>query len=172
MSLKYLGSEFDIHGGGLDLRFPHHENELAQSRAAGHGFARYWMHNAFVTMAGEKMSKSLGNGTVVTEVTQQYPARAVRLYLAAPHYRSAVEFSPTSLDEASAQLERIDSFLERAGASGEFVFDFSQLPTAFVEAMDDDLGTPAAVAVIFEAVRQGNRYLVLKLRNLWNVQTS
>jgi len=159
MSLKYLGAEFDIHGGGLDLRFPHHENELAQSRAAGYGFARYWMHNAFVTMAGEKMSKSLGNGTVVTEVTQQYPARAVRLYLAAPHYRSAVEFSPTSLDEASAQLERIDSFLERAGASGEFVFDFSQLPTAFVEAMDDDLGTPAAVAVIFEAVRQGNRYL-------------
>ncbi|NLA29816.1 MAG: cysteine--tRNA ligase [Propionibacterium sp.] len=159
MSLKYLGSEFDIHGGGLDLRFPHHENELAQSRAAGHGFARYWMHNAFVTMAGEKMSKSLGNGAVVTEVTKQYPARAVRLYLTQPHYRSAVEFSPKSLAEATAQLERIDSFLARAGASGEFAFDFAQLPTAFVEAMDDDLGTPAAVAVIFDTVRQGNRDL-------------
>ncbi|WP_341728328.1 cysteine--tRNA ligase [Brooklawnia sp.] len=159
MSLKYLGSEFDIHGGGLDLRFPHHENELAQSRAAGHGFARYWMHNAFVTMAGEKMSKSLGNGTVVTEVTQQYPARAVRLYLAQPHYRSAVEFSPTSLAEATSQLERIDSFLTRAGATGRFAFEFAQLPAAFVEAMDDDLGTPAAVAVVFDTVRQGNRDL-------------
>lgn len=159
MSLKYLGSEFDIHGGGLDLRFPHHENELAQSRAAGHGFAKYWMHNAFVTMAGEKMSKSLGNGTVVTEVTREYPARAVRLYLAQPHYRSAVEFSPTSLAEATSQLERIDSFLTRAGATGEFTFTFSQLPQAFVEAMDDDLGTPAAVAVIFDTVRQGNRHL-------------
>lgn len=159
MSLKYLGSEFDIHGGGLDLRFPHHENELAQSRAAGHGFAKYWMHNAFVTMAGEKMSKSLGNGTVVTEVTKQYPARAVRLYLSAPHYRSAIEYSPTSLTESTAQLERIDSFLSRAGASGQLVFDFADLPTAFVAAMDDDLGTPAAVAVLFETIKQGNRAL-------------
>ncbi len=159
MSLKYLGSEFDIHGGGLDLRFPHHENELAQSRAAGHGFAKYWMHNAFVTMAGEKMSKSLGNGTVVTEVTQQYPARAVRLYLLGPHYRSAIEFSPTSLAEATAQLDRIDSFLGRAGASGQVEFELAQLPAAFVEAMDDDLGTPAAVAVLFDTIKQGNRAL-------------
>ncbi len=159
MSLKYLGSEFDIHGGGLDLRFPHHENELAQSRAAGHGFAKYWMHNAFVTMAGEKMSKSLGNGTVVTEVTQQYPARAVRLYLLGPHYRSAIEFSPTSLAEATAQLDRIDSFLGRAGASGQVDFELAQLPGDFVEAMDDDLGTPAAVAVLFDTIKQGNRAL-------------
>ena len=159
MSLKYLGSEFDIHGGGLDLRFPHHENELAQSRAAGHGFAKYWMHNAFVTMAGEKMSKSLGNGTIVTEVTQQYPARAVRLYLSAPHYRSAIEYSPTSLTESSAQLERIDSFLARAGASGVVEFDFADLPAGFVAAMDDDLGTPAAVAVLFETIKLGNRAL-------------
>ncbi len=157
MSLKYLGSQFDIHGGGLDLRFPHHENELAQSRAAGHGFAKYWMHNAFVTMAGEKMSKSLGNSALVSEVTRQYAPRAVRLYLVAPHYRSPIEFSPTSLTEASAQLDRIDSFLERAGAAGELQFDPAQLPAEFVTAMDDDLGTPAAVAVIFDAVKQGNR---------------
>jgi len=157
MSLKYLGSEFDIHGGGLDLRFPHHENELAQSRAAGHGFAKYWMHNAFVTMAGEKMSKSLGNSALVGEVTRQYEPRAVRLYLVAPHYRSAIEFSPTSLTEASAQLARIDSFLERAGASGPVEFDLAKLPIEFVAAMDDDLGTPAGVAVIFDIVKQGNR---------------
>ncbi len=162
MSLKYLGSAFDIHGGGLDLRFPHHENELAQSRAAGHDFAKYWMHNAFVTMAGEKMSKSLGNSALVSEVTSQYPARAVRLYLSAPHYRSAIEFSPTSLAEATAQLDRIDSFLDRAGASGQVEFDFTDLPTSFVEAMDDDLGTPAAVAAIFDSVKQGNRALDAK----------
>ncbi|GAA2179913.1 cysteine--tRNA ligase [Brooklawnia cerclae] len=159
MSLKYLGDEFDIHGGGLDLRFPHHENELAQSRAAGHGFARYWMHNAFVTMAGEKMSKSLGNGTIVTEVTKQYAPRAVRLYLAVPHYRSAIEFSDDSLSEASAQLARIDSFLERAGASGRVGFDFGDLPEAFVQAMDDDLGTPQAMAAVFDTVKAGNRAL-------------
>ncbi|MGI5950762.1 MAG: cysteine--tRNA ligase [Brooklawnia sp.] len=159
MSLKYLGSAFDIHGGGLDLRFPHHENELAQSRAAGHDFATYWMHNAFVTMAGEKMSKSLGNSALVSEVTRQYPPRAIRLYLTAPHYRSAIEFSSTSLEEATAQLERIDSFLERAGAQGPVDLDIAQLPQAFVAALDDDLGTPAAIAAIFEGVRQGNRAL-------------
>ncbi|EPH07271.1 cysteine-tRNA ligase [Propionibacterium sp. oral taxon 192 str. F0372] len=159
MSLKYLGESFDIHGGGLDLRFPHHENELAQSRAAGYGFATYWMHNAFVTMAGEKMSKSLGNSTAVTEITKQHPARAVRLYLAQPHYRSAIEYSPTSLVEATAQLERIDSFLERAGATDAVDFRFEDLPDTFVTAMDDDLGTPAAVAVIFDHVKQGNRAL-------------
>lgn len=159
MSLKYLGSAFDIHGGGLDLRFPHHENELAQSRAAGHDFAKYWMHNAFVTMAGEKMSKSLGNGTVVTEVTREHPPRAVRLYLAAPHYRSAIEYSPHSLTESTAQLQRIDSFLARAGANGPVDFRFADLPEAFAAAMDDDLSTPAAVAVIFETVKQGNRAL-------------
>lgn len=159
MSLKYLGSRFDIHGGGLDLRFPHHENELAQSRAAGHGFARHWMHNAFVTMAGEKMSKSLGNGTMVTEVTRQYPARAVRLYLAAPHYRSAIEYSPGSLAEATAQLARIDSFLNRAGAVPAAEPAVADLPAEFAAAMDDDLGTPTAVAVLFDTIRVGNRAL-------------
>ncbi|MFT8394857.1 cysteine--tRNA ligase [Propionibacterium sp.] len=157
MSLKYLGEQFDIHGGGMDLRFPHHENEQAQSRAAGYGFAHYWMHNAFVTMAGEKMSKSLGNGTVVTDITKQYPPRAVRLYLAQPHYRSTIEYSPTSLVEASAQLARIDAFLERGEVSGPVDFHFEDLPEAFVTAMDNDLGTPTAVAVLFDTIKAGNK---------------
>jgi cysteinyl-tRNA synthetase len=154
MAGKYLGDEFDIHGGGIDLRFPHHENELAQSTAAGQRFARFWMHNAWVTAAGEKMSKSLGNGALVSEVTKLYPPRAVRFYLAQPHYRSAIEFSDTSLTEAAAALQRIDNFVARAtevvGASAP------QLPPAFTAAMNDDLGTPAAVAVLYHAVREGN----------------
>ncbi len=155
MAGKYLGDEFDIHGGGIDLRFPHHENELAQSTAAGQKFAHYWMHNAWVTAAGEKMSKSLGNGALVSEVTQTYPARAVRFYLAQPHYRSAIEFSDDSLAEATAALARIDGFVERAGElvpqAGE-----AELPEAFAAAMDDDLSTPAAVAVLYDEVRLGN----------------
>ncbi|MFT4165383.1 MAG: cysteine--tRNA ligase [Microlunatus sp.] len=158
MAGKYLGDEFDIHGGGLDLRFPHHENELAQSTAAGQRFARYWMHNAWVTAAGEKMSKSLGNGALVSEVVERYPARAVRFYLAQPHYRSSIEFSDTSLDEATAALGRIDSFVDRAvevvGARPDGV-----VPEAFAAAMDDDLGTPGAVAVLYQAVRDGNTAL-------------
>lgn len=157
MSLKYLGESFDIHGGGIDLRFPHHENELAQSRAAGYEFAHYWMHNAFVTMAGEKMSKSLGNGATVSEVTRQYPARAVRLYLAQPHYRSTIEYSDSSLTEASAQLDRIDSFLNRAQISAPVDFRLADLPAAFVEAMDNDLGTPTAFAVLYDTIKAGNR---------------
>ncbi|MDR0836627.1 MAG: cysteine--tRNA ligase [Propionibacteriaceae bacterium] len=166
MALKYLGAAFDIHGGGLDLRFPHHENELAQSRAAGHPFATYWMHNAFVTTGADKMSKSLGNTTTVGDVTAKYPARAVRLFLVAPHYRSLVELSMgegedgyDSLVETAAQLKRIDSFLDRAGATGPVEFDFADLPAEFVAAMDDDLGTPAAVAAIFDAVKAGNKAL-------------
>ena len=154
MAGKYLGDEFDIHGGGIDLRFPHHENELAQSTAAGKPFARYWMHNAWVTAAGEKMSKSLGNGALVSEVTKRYPPRAVRFYLAAPHYRSAIEFSDDSLAEATAALARIDSFVGRAvDAVGDAP---DTVPDKFVEAMNDDLGTPAAVAVLYAAVRDGN----------------
>ncbi|MFZ2623990.1 MAG: cysteine--tRNA ligase [Propionibacterium sp.] len=157
MSLKYLGERFDIHGGGMDLRFPHHENEQAQSRAAGYGFAQHWMHNAFVTMAGEKMSKSLGNGTIVTEVTRKYPPRAVRLYLAQPHYRSTIEYSSNSLVEATAQLERIDSLLARAKVSGPVDFHFEDLPEGFVTAMDNDLGTPTAVAVLYDTIKTGNK---------------
>ncbi len=154
MAGKYLGDQFDIHGGGLDLRFPHHENELAQSNAAGQPFAKYWMHNAWLTAAGEKMSKSLGNGALVSEVTAQYPPRAVRFYLAAPHYRSHVEYSEDSLAEATATLARIDSFLGRAAELGDI--PVLPVPDAFAAAMDDDLGTPGAVATLFSAIRDGN----------------
>ena len=158
MAIKYLGPAFDIHGGGLDLRFPHHENELAQARAAGYPFAKYWMHNAFVTMAGEKMSKSLGNGAIVTQVTAQFPPRAVRLYLAAPHYRSKIDLSEQALNEATAQLARIDAYLTRAGAlATPTPFDPADLPTGFTTAMDDDLATPAAFAVLFDTIRAGHK---------------
>lgn len=157
MAGKYLGAEFDIHGGGLDLRFPHHENELAQSAAAGRPFARFWMHNALVTTAGEKMSKSMGNGALVSEVTKTYPARAVRLYLAAPHYRSIIEFSPDSLAEATASLTRIDTFLDRAEEVLGDERPTADVPEAFRTAMDDDLGTPAAMATLYQAIREGNQ---------------
>ncbi|MDU3727012.1 MAG: cysteine--tRNA ligase [Cutibacterium avidum] len=164
MSGKYLGDAFDIHGGGIDLRFPHHENELAQSAAAGRAFAHYWMHNAWVTMSGEKMSKSLGNTAQVTEVTKTYSPRAVRYFLLAPHYRSMIEFSPSdedtkgSLDEATKAIERIDSFLDRArDLVGEEAAPSKDLPAAFVTAMDDDLGTPQAVAALFSEITEGNK---------------
>jgi cysteinyl-tRNA synthetase len=157
MASKYLGDEFDIHGGGLDLRFPHHENELAQSTAAGQRFARYWMHNALVTTAGEKMSKSLDNSALVSEVIKRFPARAVRLYLLQPHYRSPIEYSDAAIAESVAALARIDNFVERAteqvGARPPEVLD------DFIKAMNDDLGTPAAVAALHNAVKDGNQAL-------------
>lgn len=166
MAGKYLGDVFDIHGGGIDLRFPHHENELAQSAAAGRGFARIWMHNAWVTMAGEKMSKSLGNTALVAEVTKAFDPRAVRFFLLAPHYRSQIEFSPAdestrgSLAESEKGIQRIDAFLAAAKEHG-ITGGSAQGPQweAFAAALDDDLGTPAAVAALFDAVRTGNRAL-------------
>ena len=157
MASKYLGDEFDIHGGGLDLRFPHHENELAQSRAAGQCFARYWMHNALVTTAGEKMSKSLDNSALVSEVIKRFPARAVRLYLVQPHYRSPIEYSDAAIAESVAALGRIDNFVDRA--TEQIGSRPSEVPDEFVNAMNDDLGTPAAVAVLHNAVREGNQAL-------------
>jgi cysteinyl-tRNA synthetase len=154
MASKYLGDEFDIHGGGLDLRFPHHENELAQSRAAGQRFARYWMHNALVTSAGEKMSKSLDNSALVSEVIKRFPARAVRLYLIQPHYRSTIEYSDAAIAESVAALERIDNFVRRA--ADVVGLTAPRVPSEFVAAMNDDLGTPTAVAVLHNAVREGN----------------
>ncbi|MFV0428313.1 MAG: cysteine--tRNA ligase [Arachnia sp.] len=168
MAGKYLGDTFDIHGGGIDLRFPHHENELAQSAAAGRGFARYWVHNAWVTMAGEKMSKSLGNTALVSQVTRSHDPRAVRYFLLAPHYRSTIEFSPDdeasrgSLAEAEKAIERIDSFMrrarQRAGTAEAGAADVPQW-AAFAAAMNDDLGTPGATAALFETVRAGNHAL-------------
>ena len=157
MAGKYLGDEFDIHGGGLDLRFPHHENELAQSRAAGQRFARYWMHNALLTTAGEKMSKSLGNSALVSEVIKRFPARAVRLYLSQPHYRSPIEYSDAAIAESVAALERIDNFVRRAADVVGVVAE--RVPQEFAAAMNDDLGTPAAVAVLHNVVREGNQAL-------------
>ncbi|MBN1091447.1 cysteine--tRNA ligase [Blastococcus sp. TML/M2B] len=158
MAGKYLGEAFDIHGGGLDLRFPHHENEQAQSRAAGDRFAQYWMHNGWVTLGGEKMSKSLGNTALVDEVVRRVRPVELRYYLVAPHYRSTIEFTDAALDEAAAGYRRIESFVKRAaervGADAE-----GQLPPAFTAALDDDLGTPAAIAAVHEAVRQGNTAL-------------
>jgi len=160
MAIKYLGDEFDIHGGGIDLRFPHHENELAQARASGHPFARHWMHNAWVTASGEKMSKSLLNGALVSEVTAQYPPRAVRFYLAVPHYRSSIEYSSESLTEATASLSRIDGFVERAiELVGPVATEYETLPTSFVAAFNEDLGTSTAMADVYEMVRVGNQAL-------------
>ncbi|NPC97365.1 cysteine--tRNA ligase [Nocardioides sp. zg-DK7169] len=156
MAGKYLGTAFDIHGGGMDLRFPHHENELAQSRAAGQQFASYWMHNAWITTAGEKMSKSLGNSLTIPAVLQRFRGIELRYYLVAAHYRSHVEFSFEALEEAASGFRRIEGFLERvpAGEPGA-----TGVPTAFTEAMNEDLGTPAAVATLHDAVREGNRLL-------------
>ena len=160
MAGKYLGKAFDIHGGGVDLRFPHHENEQAQSRAAGHPFATYWMHNAWITTSGEKMSKSLGNSLLVPEVLKRVRAIELRFYIVAAHYRSHVEFSFEALDEAAQGFRRIENFLDRASAAlGGDVPSDDMLSTDFVTAMDDDLGTPAAVAVIYDLVREGNKLL-------------
>lgn len=158
MAGRYLGAAFDVHGGGVDLRFPHHENEQAQSRAAGRPFASYWMHNAWITTAGEKMSKSLGNSLLVPEVLKRVRGIELRFYIVAAHYRSHVEFSFEALDVAAAGFRRIEGFLDRAADAGAVVPGVG-LPEAFVAAMDDDLGTPAAVAVIYESVREGNRLL-------------
>ena len=159
MAGKYLGAAFDIHGGGVDLRFPHHENEQAQSRAAGQAFASYWLHNAWITTSGEKMSKSLGNSLLVPAVLERVRGIELRYYIVAAHYRSHVEFSFEALDEAAAGFRRIEGFLERAaGVLGE-VPEGGMLCADFIAAMDDDLGTPAAVAAIHEMVREGNRLL-------------
>jgi len=154
MAGKYLGPAFDIHGGGVDLRFPHHENEQAQSRAAGRPFASYWMHNAWITTAGEKMSKSLGNSLTIPAVLENVRGIELRFYLVASHYRSHVEFSFEALDEAAVGFRRIESFMERVPAPTA-----PDVPVAFATAMDEDLGTPAAVAVLFDHVREGNRLL-------------
>ncbi|MCL3817626.1 cysteine--tRNA ligase [Aeromicrobium wangtongii] len=158
MAAKYLGREFDIHGGGLDLRFPHHENELAQSRAAGQPFARYWMHNAMLNLAGAKMSKSVGNTLMVSEVVKRVRPIDLRYYLAASHYRSIVEFSEESLAEAATAFQRIEGFVKRAAAlvgAGEV----GDVPEAFAAAMDDDLSVPAAVAVLQGRISDGNSLL-------------
>lgn len=165
MVTKYLGTDFDFHGGGLDLRFPHHENEMAQSQAAGHGFASFWMHNGMVTYQGEKMSKSVGNTVSPAEMLELAPPRVVRYYLGQAQYRSVLDYQPTSLQEATAAVERIDGFIARAvralSVDGALLVGGSaSVPEAFAVAMDDDLNVPQALAVLHDTVRAGNSALV------------
>jgi cysteinyl-tRNA synthetase len=166
MSVKYLGTKFDIHGGGLDLRFPHHENELAQSRAAGHEFANFWLHNGLVNVNGQKMSKSLGNSILVSDVLDDSNALALRYYLGSAQYRSVLDYNEGVLAEAEAALERIRTFLDRAdralsekGLLAKLELDTGALPEKFTSAMNDDLNVPAALAVLHESVREGNASL-------------
>lgn len=185
MSRRYLGSEFDIHGGGLDLRFPHHENELAQSTAAGDPFARYWVHNGLVTVNGQKMSKSLFNFLLAADALDEFDPLVMRYALLAAHYRSSLDISQRGFDEAEAAVDRIRTFLQRVSrtpspfewrAERPEGFDpdaepgpgdepepggpwSDEVPAAFAAAMDDDLGVPQALAVVHEAVRAGNSSL-------------
>ncbi|KAA9107533.1 cysteine--tRNA ligase [Microbacterium rhizomatis] len=158
MSRRYLGPEFDIHGGGLDLRFPHHENELAQSTAAGDPFARYWVHNGLVTVDGQKMSKSLFNFVLADDVLRERDPLVVRYALAAAHYRSSLDVSSKSFDEAEAAIDRVRTFLLRVARGGDYGW-FSHGNADFDAAMDDDLGVPQAIAVIHARVREGNTAL-------------
>ena len=159
MAERYLGAEFDIHGGGLDLRFPHHENEQAQSRAAGDGFARYWLHNGWVTLGGEKMSKSLGNTALVDDVVTRVRPVELRYYLVAPHYRSTIEFTDDALAEAGTAYRRLESFVRRAAERVGADAGNRVLCADFTNALDDDLGTPAAIAAVHDMVREGNTAL-------------
>ncbi|WP_019632796.1 cysteine--tRNA ligase [Actinomadura atramentaria] len=159
MATRYLGPEFDIHGGGMDLIFPHHENEIAQSRAAGDGFARYWLHNGLLTIDGEKMSKSVGNVVLLPDLLELARPVEVRYYLASAHYRSLLDFTPAALGEAVSAYQRIEGFVTRAAevvGAGE---PAAVVPAAFADAMDDDLGVPQALAVVHETVREGNNAL-------------
>jgi cysteinyl-tRNA synthetase len=156
MSRRYLGPEFDIHGGGLDLRFPHHENELAQSTAAGDAFAKYWVHNGLVNVNGQKMSKSLGNSVFGAELLAAAPPVVVRYYLGSAHYRSVLDYVDGALVEAQAAYDRIASFVLRAERAVQGHAGAQVIPDAFAAAMDDDLGVPQALAVLHDTVRAGN----------------
>ena len=163
MAQAYLGDAFDIHGGGLDLVFPHHENEVAQSKAAGQDFANVWLHNAWVTTAGEKMSKSLGNSLVVTEVAKRVRPIELRWYLASAHYRSNLEFSDSALQESAVAFQRIENFVERASAIvGDVELTAPAINSDFATAMNEDLNVPAALAVLHEVVGEGNTLLAKK----------
>ncbi|WP_010203588.1 cysteine--tRNA ligase [Salinibacterium sp. PAMC 21357] len=163
MSRRYLGGAFDIHGGGLDLRFPHHENELAQSTAAGDDFAKHWVHNGMVNVNGQKMSKSLGNSVFARDLLDAARPIVVRYLLGAAHYRSTIDYTDGSLDEAEAAFERLEVFIERAARRlRDTRFDVAntnEVPEEFGEAMDDDLAVPQALAVVHDTIRAGNAAL-------------
>ena len=159
MAKTYLGPEFDIHGGGLELIFPHHENEAAQSHGVGDGFARYWMHSHWVTMAGEKMSKSLGNILSVPAITEHTRPIDLRYYLVSVHYRSSIDYSRAALDDAAKAFDRIEAFLLRVADRVGSV-EIGAVALGFHQAMDDDLAVPRALAVVHEQVRAGNAALM------------
>ncbi|MBA0127836.1 cysteine--tRNA ligase [Haloechinothrix sp. YIM 98757] len=158
MATTYLGNEFDIHGGGIDLIFPHHENERAQSHAAGDPFAQYWLHNAWVTLSGEKMSKSLGNVLAIPALLEKARPAELRYYLVQPHYRSTIEYSDAALSEAAQGYRRIEQFLRRARDRVGRI-EAGAVPAEFAAALDDDLATPQAFAVLHNTVREGNAAL-------------
>jgi len=165
MSLKLLGDGFDIHGGGSDLVFPHHENEIAQAVGAGHEFAHYWLHNGMLNVDGEKMSKSLGNFVTLVDILDQYDARALRLLVLQTQYRRQMEIGEKELSDAEKAIGRLDALARRARAEGlpagaEHLGDV----TPFRDAMDDDFDTPAALAYVFELVRDANVALDENLR--------
>lgn len=169
MAQRYLGDTFDIHGGGLDLRFPHHENEQTQSHAAGLGFARYWLHNGWVTLGGAKMSKSLGNGLLVSVLLEGVRPAVLRYALTSVQYRSMLEWTPDTLGEAESTWDRLAGFVERAterlGPDAAVTSDEvanGPLPADFATAMDDDLNVPAALAVVHEHLRAGNSALAAR----------
>ncbi|MGO2110216.1 MAG: cysteine--tRNA ligase [Pseudoclavibacter sp.] len=161
MSTKYLGERFDIHGGGLDLRFPHHENEMAQSNAAGHGFAQTWLHNGLVNFRGQKMSKSIGNILTAADLFERARPIVIRYVLGAAHYRSVIELNDDSLAEGEAAFGRIESFIERAEAhlraAAREVPDAGSVTAAFEAAMLDDIAIPQALAVVHGEITRGNQ---------------
>jgi len=164
MSLDVLGDGFDLHGGGTDLVFPHHTNERAEAIAAGRDFARHWMHNAMLNIGGEKMSKSLNNFTTVQELLDEHPlnARALRLLLLQTHYRKTMEINSEVMDQARSAIERLDAMARKADAAAletDGAEHDESAVAAFRTAMDDDMGTPEAVATIFETVRRANAAL-------------
>ncbi len=157
MATKYLGTTFDIHAGGLDLVFPHHENEIAQSQAAGDGFARYWLHNGLLTVHGEKMSKSIGNSLLVSHLVERVRPVELRYYLGQAHYRSVIDYSEEAVDEAAAAYRRLEGFVVRAAeVVGEVEPTGAALPAEFADALDDDLAVPQALATVHGAVHDGN----------------
>lgn len=158
MIQEYLGADFDLHSGGVDLVFPHHENEIAQAQAAGDGFARFWLHNGWVTMGGEKMSKSLGNVLAVPAVLQRVRPAELRYYLGSAHYRSMLEFSETALRDAARAYTGIEEFLHRVRSRVGAVSPTSWTDN-FAAALDDDLAVPAALAEVHAARADGNRAL-------------
>ncbi len=165
MSYKYLGQSFDIHGGGKDLIFPHHENEIAQSEAAfDKQFVKYWIHNGFIDINHEKMSKSLGNFTMIKDVLKKYHPEVIRLFLLSKHYRSPIDYNENSMDEIITSLDKIYAFLARAYAAGIDFGNNNSYPDGydwqgFADAMDDDFNSARGMASVFEAVKRGNRIL-------------